>query len=63
MQVHIANLIYEASKTSKAGVELRNLYNTLADDFDGNELLGRFDSYVDDLSNEAQDLYRQIKLK
>ena len=63
MQIHIANSVYEASRTSKAGVELRNLYNELADDFDGDEVLGRFDSYVDNLSDDAQALYRQIKLQ
>ena len=63
MQIHIANSVYEASRTSEAGVELRNLYNELADDFDGDELLGRFDSYVDNLSDDAQALYRQIKLQ
>jgi hypothetical protein len=49
---HIAS-VYEASRTSEAGVELRNLYNELADDFDGDELL---DSYVDNLSDDAQAL-------
>lgn len=58
---HIAETIYEASKTNEAGMELRNLYNVLADDFDGQELLSRFDAYVDDASQEAQILYRNLK--
>lgn len=63
METHIAELIYQESRISEAGAELRNLYNVLADDFEGAELLGRFDSYVDNLSAEAQILYRQIKGK
>jgi hypothetical protein len=59
--IHIADRIYEASRTSEAGVELRSLFNTLADEFDGDELLGRFDAYVDNLSPEAQTLYRELK--
>ena len=58
---HIVDLIYSASETSAAGVELRSLYNALADDFEGQELLARFDSYIDDASADAQDLYRQLK--
>jgi hypothetical protein len=54
--------IYDASKTSDAGVELRHLLNALADDFDGLELFARFDCYVDDASEAAQKLWKQIKL-
>jgi hypothetical protein len=61
MQAHIADRLYEASKTSTAGSELWSLYNVLADDFDGADLLGRFDSNVDNLSAEAQALYRKLK--
>ncbi len=61
MQTHIADRLYEASKTSTAGSELWSLYNVLADDVSGAELLGRFDSYIDNLSTEAQALYRQLK--
>ena len=61
MTVHIAERIFRASQVSEAGAELRELYNVLADDFDGDELLGRFDSYVDNLSAEAQALYRKLK--
>jgi hypothetical protein len=60
-ETHIADRLYEASKTNNAGIELWSLYNVLADDFDGAELLGRFDSHVDFLSTEAQTLYRKIK--
>jgi hypothetical protein len=57
----IANRLYEASKASAAGGELWSLYNVLADDVTGAELLGRFDSYIDNLSAEAQALYRKLK--
>ena len=57
---HIAHRIYEASKTSEAGVELWSLYNVLSDDVSGDELLGRFDAYVDNCSEEAQALYRKL---
>ena len=57
---HIADRLYEASKINDAGAELWSLYNILSDDVSGNELLGRFDAYVDDLSAEAQTLYRKL---
>jgi hypothetical protein len=57
----IADRLYEASKVSGAGSELWSLYNVLADDVEGAELLGRFDSYIDNLSAEAQALYRKLK--
>ena len=57
---HIADLVYEASKTSKAGKDLWELFNILADDVDGEELIGRFDSYVENLDEEAQALYRKL---
>jgi hypothetical protein len=58
---HLADQIYAVSKTSKAGADLWELFNVLADDVDGAELLGRFDAYVDNLDSEAQALYRELK--
>lgn len=58
---HLADLLYEVRNESKAGSELWSLFNVLADDVDGDELLGRFDAYVDDLDQECQDLYRKLK--
>jgi len=58
---NVVDRIYEASRTSEAGVELRTLFNELADEFDGQELLNRFDANVDNLSEEAQALYRDLK--
>jgi hypothetical protein len=58
---HLADRIYAASKVSKAGADLWELFNVLADDVDGDELLGRFDAYVDNLDSEAQALYRELK--
>ena len=57
---HIADRLYEASKINDAGAELWSLFNILADDVDGDELLGRFDAYVDNCSKEAQALYRKL---
>lgn len=56
----ITQLIWEASKTSQEGKDLWKLYNTLSDDFEGDDLLGRFDAYVDDLSPETRALYRAL---
>jgi hypothetical protein len=56
----LTDSIYEASKASQAGKDLWKLYNALADDFEGEDLLGRFDAYVDDLSQEARTLYRAL---
>ena len=52
--------IWEASKESQAGQDLWTLYNRLADDVSGEELLIRFDGYVFDLSEEAITLYRKL---
>jgi hypothetical protein len=57
---HISERLCEASKISDAGAELWSLYNVLSDDVSGDELLGRFDAYVSDLSEEAQALYRKL---
>ena len=57
---HIADRLHEASKINDAGAELWSLYNVLSDDVSGDDLLGRFDAYVDDLSEEAQALYRKL---
>ena len=56
----IAERIWESSKTSQAGKDLWKLYNTLADDFEGDDLLSRFDAYVDDLNPETRALYRAL---
>jgi hypothetical protein len=58
--IHIADRLHKASKINDAGAELWSLYNVLADDVSGDELLKRFDAYVDDLSEEAQALYRKL---
>jgi len=64
MQITILeNLLYEANKTSRAGEDLWNLYSRLADDVSGDELISRFDAYVDDLSPEAGVLYRTLTKK
>jgi hypothetical protein len=52
--------IWEASKTSKAGKDLWRLYNALADEVEGDELLSRFDAYIADLDADAQTLYRTL---
>jgi hypothetical protein len=57
---HISHSLNDQRNLSEAGAELWALYNTLADDYSDAELLGRFDAYVDDLSLEAQDLYRKL---
>jgi len=57
---HISERLYEASTINDAGAELWRLYNVLSDDVSGDELLGRFDAYVNDLSEEAQALYRKL---
>ena len=57
---HISHLIDEARNTSEAGAELWSLYNVLADEYEGDDLLGRFDAYVSDLSVEAQNLYYKL---
>jgi hypothetical protein len=56
----IGDRLYEASRTSQAGKDLWKLYNALADDVSEDELLSRFDAYVDDLSQEARALYRTL---
>lgn len=57
---HISQLIEESRQTSEAGTELWTLYNALADEWEGDELDGRFDAYVCDASREAQDLYQKL---
>ena len=56
----ITDRLFNASKESQAGKDLWKLYCTLSDDVAGDELASRFDAYVDDLSPEAQALYRAI---
>ena len=56
----ISHLLFGASRASEAGHELWSLYNTLADEYEGDDLLGRFDAYVCDLSPEAQRLYQEL---
>lgn len=58
--MNIEDRIWEASKTSQAGKDLWNLLNALSDDVSGDELLARLDSYVSDLSQEAQTLYLKL---
>lgn len=57
---HLSHSLHEESKQSAAGAELWTLYNALADDTPEDQLLGKFDAYVDDLSVEAQNLYRKL---
>jgi len=57
---HISHSLNDQRNLSEAGAELWALYNTLADDTPEDQLLGKFDAYVDDLSVEAQALYRKL---
>ena len=60
METSLYDAVWEASKTSKAGKDLWRLYNALADEVEGDELLSSFDAYVSDLDADAQALYRTL---
>ena len=60
VETSLYDAIWEASKTSKAGKDLWRLYNALADEVEGEELLSRFDAYTADLDADAQTLYRTL---
>ena len=60
METSLYDAVWEASKTSKAGKDLWRLYNALADEVEGEELLSRLDAYVSDLDADAQALYRTL---
>jgi hypothetical protein len=57
---YLSHSLNNERNRSAAGAELWALYNTLADDTPDDQLLGKFDAYVDDLSVEAQNLYRKL---
>ena len=52
--------LFNAKKLSIAGEELWTLFNCLADDYEGNELLGKLECYVADYSQEVNDLYYRL---
>jgi hypothetical protein len=60
VETSLYDAVWEASKTSKAGKDLWRLYNALADEVEGEELLSRLDAYVSDLDADAQALYRTL---
>lgn len=52
------NRVFDSKNQSEAAEELYNLVSNLLDDVEFCDLLGKVDSYVDDLSREAQEHYK-----